>query len=315
LTFHCDLHCRHCFTEPYNNPRCIKDELGTKEAKLILEKAHRAGVLWLAFTGGDPVSRKDFLSVYSYAKEKGFLITVFTNGYSVTEEVVDLFRRKPPFVVEITLNAVTGALYDRISQVKGSFDKVMRGIDLILRRKLPLKIKTQVTKDNWRDVARIKKFLKARNLEFLPSYILYPRLNRDTFPCRLRITPRQVLSLDGSDGCLTAKVNMAGKDHRLFPCVVSAGDGFIIDPYGNIILCLLIRKPRFSLLKVGLIPALRKLCRSFENMEFLGNSQCRNCSRKAACWQCPGKAYLENGNMQLPIDYYCELSKLQISRP
>lgn len=79
LTFKCGLHCKYCYTDCYNKPDYSKDELSTKEIKLILNKVYDAGVIRLCFTGGDPLARKDFLDIYAYAKIKGFIITIFTN--------------------------------------------------------------------------------------------------------------------------------------------------------------------------------------------------------------------------------------------
>ncbi|GAF88367.1 unnamed protein product, partial [marine sediment metagenome] len=87
LTFGCNLHCKHCYTDCYNKPAYLKKELKTREVKFILDKVYKAGVIWLCFTGGDPLTRKDFLDIYSDAKDKGFIITLFTNGYSMTEEI------------------------------------------------------------------------------------------------------------------------------------------------------------------------------------------------------------------------------------
>ncbi|MFQ5868041.1 MAG: radical SAM protein, partial [bacterium] len=58
LTFGCNLHCKHCYTDCYNKPDCLKKELKTGEVKFILDKVYKAGVIWLCFTGGDPLTRK-----------------------------------------------------------------------------------------------------------------------------------------------------------------------------------------------------------------------------------------------------------------
>ena len=95
LTFGCALHCRHCYSDCYNKARFIKRELNTKEVKLVLDKVYGQGMLWLCFTGGDPFSRKDFLELYAYAKDKGFIITIFTNAYSINKRIVTV----PPKII------------------------------------------------------------------------------------------------------------------------------------------------------------------------------------------------------------------------
>ena len=77
LTYSCPLHCQHCYTDCYNKPSLAKNELSTAQVKLILDKCQKAGVVWLCFTGGDPVIREDFVKIYDYAKKLGFITTIF----------------------------------------------------------------------------------------------------------------------------------------------------------------------------------------------------------------------------------------------
>ena len=202
LTYGCDFHCRHCYTDCYNKPAYLEKELTSAGIKFLLDKIQQAGIVWLCFTGGDPLTRPDFLNIYSYAKQKGFMVTVFTNGYSMTKKMIGCFKEQPPFVIEITLNSVAEHSYESISRMKGSFVKVMEVIKLLLKEKIPLKIKTQITRDNLAEIPQIKKFVEGLGLEFSPSHILYPRLNGDLRPCHLRITPQEVLSLYGLDSRL-----------------------------------------------------------------------------------------------------------------
>jgi len=311
LTFRCALHCRHCLTDCYNEKACIKKELTEGRVKLILDKIHKAGVIWLCFTGGDPLARSDFLNIYSYAKDKGFIITVFTSGYSVTDNVIGHFEEKPPFAIEITLNAVTEDLYERISRVKGSFIRVMKAIDMILEKNLPLQIKTQVTKDNLGQIPKIESFVRGLGLKFTPSTILYPRLDGDPAPCNLRISPYEVLILDKRKRPQDGECDFYLKKNTqnyLFDCAIGSGDGFSVDPYGDIFLCNLIRTPRESLIETDVEEALNKLLPKVREERFKTASKCGHCNlRKVCCW-CPGRAYLEKGDMEKPIEYYCRLA-------
>ena len=313
LTFGCNLHCKHCYIDCYNKLDYLNKELKTGEVKLILDKVYQTGVIWLCFTGGDPLTRSDFLDIYSYAKDKGFIITIFTNGYSMTGEIVKYFKKRPPFVIEMTLNAVTEDLYEKISQMNGSFTKVMQGISLILKENLPLKIKTQITRDNLEELPRIKKFVKGSGLKFRPNSALHARLNGNTTPCNLRISPHEVLNLNGrvKTGYLNELNKLNKPNNFLFHCAVGGGDGINIDPYGNIFLCNSIRKPAFNLLKVDIEYASYKLLPLVRNRKFATNSKCKDCSLRKFCRWCPGKAYLEMGDEEAPIPYYCEIAKQQ----
>ncbi len=323
LTFGCGLHCKYCYSDCYNKDRYIKRELNTKEVKFILDKVYDRGVIWLCFTGGDPLTRKDFLELYAYAKNKGFIITLFTNAYSMNKKIAEYLKDKPPFVIEVTLNAVMQDLYEKISQVKGSFAKAMKGIELILKVKLPLKIKTQVTKDNLEDLPKIKSFVEGSGLKFRSSTFLHARLNGDLSPCNLRISPQEVLSLNGNNrvaiddcdlstnhACLTGRQEPRTANHELFPCAIAGGDGMHIDPYGNTFPCNCIRKPKINLLKEDVKEAQDKILGWVRTKYFTNNAKCQNCSIRDSCYNCPGKALLETGDLERRVDWFCDLAHL-----
>jgi len=323
LTFGCGLHCKHCYTDCYNKPEYLKKELDTQKVKFILDKVYQEGIVWICFTGGDPLTREDFLDIYSYAKDRGLIVSIFTNAYSMTKERAKYLKKKPPFVVEMTLNAVTKNLYEKISQVRGSFEKVMEGINLIRKAKLPLKIKTQITQDNLRELPNIKRFIESLGLRFYPSHDLHARLNGDLAPCNLRVSPTEILNLDGNKykrndcfgqmpvcGTRRPKTEERKAGSVIFRCAAGGGDGIRIDPYGNMFVCGLIRKPVFNLLKVDIDYASNRLLPLVRNRKFAANSKCDGCDLREICYWCPGRAYIETGNMEMPIEYYCILSKL-----
>lgn len=315
LTFKCGIHCKHCYTDCYNRPGSARKELGTKEVKFILDKIHRAGVIWLCFTGGDPLTRKDFLEIYAYAKNKGFIVTIFTNAYSMTEKIADYLQKSPPFVIEITLNAVTQGLYEKISRVKGSFEKAMAGIKLIIQRKLPLKIKTQVIKDNFNALGKIKGFVENLGLDYTPNIFLHSRLDGNLMPASLRISSQEVLSLNGKPGAikddceLLSQTSLSLPANNLFQCAIGGGDGVHIDPYGNLFPCICIREPKINLFKENIEQARNSILSWVRSKTFTINSKCKVCSIRGVCRVCPGKALLETGSLEKPVKWFCELAK------
>ena len=309
LTFKCDLHCKHCYSDCYNNSYYTKKELNTKQVKFILNMLYKTSVIWLGLTGGDPFTRKDFLDIYSYAKNKGFIITIFTNGYSMTKKIADYLQDKPPFVVEITLNAITKKTYEATSGVGDSFEKTMAGIGMIVKRKIPLKIKTQVTKQNIEELEQVKEFVEGLGLKFRPYPMLHARLDGNIAPCKLRVTPQQILDIDNKFRP-TADHPTANqhRKNRLFRCAIGTSDGFHVDPYGNMLPCSSIRKPVVNLLENSIAKAQHEVSLRIKN--FKTNSKCQYCKLRDLCRWCPGFALLETGSIESPIEYFCKLAHL-----
>lgn len=286
-----------------------------------MDKMHKAGIIWLAFTGGDPLTRKDFPEIYAYAKEKGFIVSLLANANRITEKMVKFFKRQTPFFIDLTLNAVTKDSFEKITQVEHSFVAAMRGINLSLKAGLPLRIKTLITKDNLRELPAIRKFIQDLGLQFNPSYVLYSRLNGDLAPTSLRIPPRKVLDISGikapSDSD-TGFMNCFRAAHAarrntstyLFDCAIGNGGGIYIDPYGNAFPCNFIREPAFNLLAVEPEEALQRFFTQIKTRKFTTDSKCDGCNLRRICRWCPGAAYVETSDMEKPIKYYCELTNL-----
>ena len=108
VTRRCPLTCLHCYNNlPMGDGEARSRELDYDEHCRLLDELADAGCLWLLYTGGEIFARRDFLDIYTYAKKKGFLITLFTNGTLITERIADHLVAWRPFAIEITLYGLT----------------------------------------------------------------------------------------------------------------------------------------------------------------------------------------------------------------
>src|SRR5215467_2024133 len=198
VTRRCPLECQHCYNNlEMGDLEARNRELSKEEYVKILDELADMGVIWLLFTGGEIFARKDFLEIYTSAKKKGFLITLFTNGILVNEKIADYLREYPPFGIEITLYGRTKETYESLTQLPGSYDRCMRGIRLLLERGLPLKLKTVETKTNAHEVVAMKEFAEQElGVEFKFDSLLNPRIDCSQAPLAVRLSAEQVVALD-----------------------------------------------------------------------------------------------------------------------
>src|SRR6059036_745317 len=212
LTYGCNLHCVHCYTDCYNRPDLIKQELSYEEITRILDQLAAEGCLWVCLTGGEIFMRKDFLDIYDYAKQKGFLITLFTNGTLFTEAMADYLKEHPPFCIEISCHAATEETFDRITQVKGSFQRFLKGIRLLVERRLPINIKTKAMNVNQHELDQIQALVEGLGLRFRLNSTIYPRLNGDLTPARYRLSPDEILELEFGPDDLEPETSCSSAD-------------------------------------------------------------------------------------------------------
>ena len=315
LTYRCNLKCPYCYIT--QDP--AKKELTTQEVKNIIDETVAAGCLWLLLTGGEPLLRKDFLEIYTYAKKKGLIISLFTNGTLITPALADYLKEFPPFSIEITLNGIKRKTYERISGVPDSFDACLKGIHLLLERKLPLKLKAMALTLNKAELGEIKNFARDSGLEFGFDPLIIPAYNGSKKPCSFRLSPQEIVELDQQnqertrEWCqLTQKFVGGTPSNTLFEC--GAGLGSVdIDPYGILRLCSFAQPYQYNLREGSFQEAWRSRLPQLraQKRKHPIPTQCLSCDVGVFCSQCPAWAMLETGDPETPVEFLCQVARLR----
>lgn len=326
LTYGCGLKCAHCYTDCYNTAEDRRREMTTAEALAIVDKIAEGGCFWLCLTGGDPLAHHGFKEIYLRAKQHGLLVTIFTTGTSMTPAMADFLSANPPFNIEVTIHGTTAAVYESVTQRPGSFARFQRGIQLIMERGLPLKLKTVAMRQNVGELAAIKAFVESFGKEFMMTTTIHARLNGDPTPGTYQLSAEEVVALpqvlqperSGDGECrscapgdeLEAFLRPVDPTNKLFRCGIGY-DAFWVDPYGRMILCSSMREPSYDLLHGTLPEGFEVLTRGLRERTFTGDSECTTCTLWNRCVKCPGKAYLETGDPEGDIDRLCQLTHWQ----
>jgi len=319
LTMRCNLHCQHCYIPPDWRSKQQEGELNLQEIKSILDQVTDAGCFWLLLTGGEPLSRPDFLDIYSYAKHKGLILTLFTNGTLITPRVADYLEEWRPFNIEITLYGATEETYENVTGIPGSYKHCRRGIELLLEHNLPLVLKTMVMKPNYHELEQMKAIADSLGVQFRFDPVLHAAIDKSTRPISLRLTPEEVVKLEKADPVraskwpksLREKMTYREKDRSLYLC--GAGKtSFHIDGKGRLSACISNRKPAYDLKKGSFKDGWEIYLPKITSVEYSDGFKCGGCPIRFTCAQCPALAETEFQNEEERIDYICELSKLRI---
>jgi len=318
LTFRCNLRCVHCYCNlPLNDQDAIEKELTSEEVFHIFDQIAEAGCLWLLLTGGEPLVRKDFLEIYTYAKKKGFLINLFTNGTLITPKIADYLAEWPPHEVEITLYGATKEIYEKLTGIPGSFKCCQRGIELLLERKIPLGLKTMVMTLNRNEFSNIKEYAEGLGVKFRFDPILNAGLDGSKTPCNFRLSPEEVVKLDLADEKrvkewreFCEKFLGPPQSDNLYICGAGVST-FHIDPYGQMSSCEMTRFQNYDLRCGSFEEGWHHSIPEFLTLKPTRDYPCGQCELISLCGQCPGWAYLENGNPETPVEYLCQIAHLR----
>ena len=113
------------------------------------------GVTALAFSGGEPLTRKDFFEVANHAVERGLYVSVATNGTLLTKENVKKLKQAQINYVEVSIDGATAQTHDSFRGVPGAFDKAVAGLRNCVEADLCVCIATTATKSNLAEMPRI----------------------------------------------------------------------------------------------------------------------------------------------------------------
>jgi radical SAM protein with 4Fe4S-binding SPASM domain len=329
VTDRCNLNCRHCYINvPAGDKAAKRREIDAAEVGRIGVEAASLGVLWCLITGGEPLLRKDFFEIYLALKRHGLLVSVYTNATLIGPEHIRFFKKYPARDIEVTVYGVTEETYERVTRVPGSFAAFRRGLELFLGSGIKVRLKAMALHSNYHELPAIAEFCRARTKDYFRfDPFLHYRFDRD--PGRNaeieaeRLTPDEVVGLERADGerfralkasCGRLIVPAFSKSdcRHLFRC--DAGQrNFVVGSDGRFRLCASLYHPDlvFDLKKGSLaeawtsfVPAV--LARKTDRKEYL--ERCARCSIINLCLWCPAHAYLEMGELDAPVDKFCQLA-------
>jgi len=323
VTRRCPLKCVHCYNNlPIGDQEARGKELTYEEHCRILDEITEAGCFWLLYTGGEIFVRKDFLDIYTYAKKKGLLITLFTNGTLLTPEIADYLAEWRPFSIEITLYGRAKETYERITGIPGSYEKCMKGIHLLMERGLPLKLKTMAITINKKEICEMKDYVeKGLELEFRFDAIINPRIDCSQNPLNVRISPQEVVELDLQDPKRVSewkrfceRFNGPVHPHEDIDGLYHCGGGvnsFAIDPYGNLRICVFSNNEAYDLRRGSFWEGWEHFLLKVRQKKIMRRTKCLDCEIKAMCGMCPANGELENRDPEEPVDFLCQVAHLR----
>ncbi len=337
LTHRCNLRCVHCYLGDQDAIRKHRhEEMSTKQVMALIDEVVEAGALNFTFSGGDPMVRKDFAELFTYAVKKGLLVTVFCDGVLISDRIIEVFKRFPPSSVEVSIYGATRETYEAITQVKGSFARCLAGIDRLHRSRRSFKLKTVLMTKNRHELAAMRALAKSYGVDFYFDTAIFPCLphhdnggsaNRDrgeaspasmdvappslTRPTALRLAPEEAAAAqlsDPEDVQELADLYLRTKDipesDRLYVC--GAGQStFHVDPYGNLQPCIISTNVDYNLRDGGFLKGWNGPIAAIRDIRISADSTCKSCDKQSMCSGCPAMFLAENDAGDRKSDYIC----------
>jgi radical SAM protein with 4Fe4S-binding SPASM domain len=330
ITARCNNNCRHCYINlPAGDKAARGRELSLEEISLVADEAVSLGGFWCLITGGEPFLREDFFDIYRSLKNKGLLVSVFTNATLITPQHIALFKKYPPRDIEVSVYGVTKGTYEKVTRRPGSFDAFIRGLELLLKNGIKVRLKAMALRSNVHELPKIARFCRQNTKDYF-RFEPFLHLRFDGNQTRNqeikseRLSPEEIVALERSDperfdslerecDTLICPEFSATSCNRLFAC--GAGNrSFTLSYDGLFRLCSSLWHPLcvYDLRKGNLSDAWHSFAPKVRGMtsarkEF--TEECRICPLINLCMWCPAHAHLESGELDKPVEYFCNVAQ------
>lgn len=190
LTLKCNLRCNHCASAA---GVAREHELTTEEAFKICDQFPDLLVQEVDFTGGEPLLRSDWVEIAEYLKDLGIATNILSNGLLIDDNSVSKFKRVQISTVGTSLDGLEKT-HDCIRGYPGSFEKVIRAINLLHNEGIEVIVITTVNAVNISELPSILKLLESLEVDSWRLQPLIPVGRANSFR-EMEMGESEILSL------------------------------------------------------------------------------------------------------------------------
>lgn len=165
----CNLHCEHCYQRA---DRPTPDELSMEEALRAVDIMAEAGVAYIAFSGGEPLLRRDFFTVAEKVVEHDMGFSLATNGTLLTRDNVRRLEKLGCEFVQISLDG----LRETHNRFRGAncFDRVLEGIRNAVKSRMAVGVSTCITRYNLHEIENLLDLAEELGVDIFMHYNFIP---------------------------------------------------------------------------------------------------------------------------------------------
>ena len=255
----------------------------------------------LYVTGGEPLVRKDIFELTEYAHSLGFPWGLTTNGILVNEEVVKNMERTHMYSVSVSIDGLKET-HESFRKVPGSFDKIIKGIQLMNAANIPdVQVTTCVNKkniDQLEDLYQLMKDIGVKDWRVIEVDPIGRAKNNDEILMGKKEVKRMLDFINEKEHTPGYPVVSYGCGHFLgtelepqirhmpFQCVTGVTVGCILSN-GDMFVCPDVeRRPELiqgNIRHDRFVDVWDKGYKPFRKLSRTQNSKCKNCKDRKLC--------------------------------
>ncbi len=302
MTYACNESCVHCYAH-YPGLVLPPRQLPFEVYRRTIDELAKLGCMHIALTGGDPFMHRDFPEVFFYARKRGFVCDVYTNGLSLydNQQMLERMAAAQPRAFFISLYGSCPEVHDLVTCVPGSFVKTLHVVRRLRGLDVPVVLNVMLLSINHHDLPNIVRLAKELEAEYRVNMSLIMRNDGSDRPMRYFVGDRTAIKEAIStvrDNFFSIDVTASGFVRTEYMC--GAGVTSIsIDPEGQIHPCISLKNVLGDVVTGTVREAWdgHERKRVMDSMRWENTRECMACASRDWCPHCPGMSQAENGDV------------------
>lgn len=131
---------------------------------------------------------KDFCNFLRRCREYEFSVSVLTNLTLLNDEVLREMKANPLLGVQVSLYSLDASVHDDITKVKGSFERTMNGIRVLIENDIPMQISCPILKQNKKSYKEVKLWAEKYRIHVGDDFTIIAKYDHNTLNLRHRLS-------------------------------------------------------------------------------------------------------------------------------
>lgn len=304
MTYACNEKCIHCYANyPSESNKNVK--ISIEKYKQLIDELYEMKVMHIAFTGGDPFMYKDFVEIFEYARKKQFICDIYTNAQILADnsEIFERIVKAKPRAVYISLYGADAETHEKITTVKGSFDKTVSVVKEFHNRKIPVVLNMMVLTVNHEKIEENILFAKELGVGYRLGLSIIYKNDGSSTPMNYFVSDKekikQILKIEKKH-LFSNDIPIEQNNSDVADSICAAGSTTLsVSPDGSIYPCISLK------IKLGNVfrDSFKKVWESEKRKNLVSSlvwkntKECKSCKTRTSCPHCVGISELEKSDM------------------